>query len=431
MTFYEQLYAVKDRENFIPENLDDFLLYQIYSPKIIKALHHTWFNRENYLKENTPVEIQNLIQQAPLFSEGQIREELNQFWVKRAIHILESTQKLLIPMTQDVSVAQTKRNLLSPKGLAVLGILKNALSQNHCSDEVMELAIHSGHKFLFDASYFKHFAFSKEEANALLKVESDEQKRQFLNFPVLQLTKGCSHQCSHCCSRAKPPLSQMPWIMFTALHRGLNKYYQHYPMTNSYFSDFYSDSDLLEYQDSIMGTDAGDVALWTMEQPQGVCFFVTHGVTNEASKTALAKAVKSQAPLAISFIETSAENMGYNLQKLSETLDIIENMQAQGRTRILHFHPKNGSSVAKGFFRNFSVCEMGIWAYGRAKDLLDNETEYHPDSEFISANVIRPTGEICFSKAENGEYVENVVGSVFGTAPKNVPGLLKKVLKTR
>ena len=431
MTIYEQLYANKENENFIQEQLNDFLLYQIYSPKVIKAMHCVWPNTEKYLRENTPTEIQNLIQQSESLSEGHIQEKLNQFWINKAVYVLENAQSLLLPLTQDVAIPQTKQNLLSSKGQNALGILKNAVSQHHYTNQIADLAIRSGHKFLFDSSYFKDFSISKETANALLKVEFNQHKSPYLNFPILQLTKGCSRHCSHCCSRAEAHLSHMPWMMFTSLHRGLNKYYKNYPMTEAYFSEFYSDSDLLEYYDPIVGTDAGDAALWTMQQPSGMCFFTTNGVTDEASKTALAKAVKSGAPVILSFIETSLENMGYNLQKLDETLGILENMKAQNQTCILHFHPRNGSSISKSFFRNFSVREMGIWAYGRAKDLPSNETEYHPESEFISANVIRPSGEICFSKAENGEYIERVVGSIFGTIPKSPSYLLKKILKSR
>jgi len=431
MKYYEKLSFLKEDKKFVQERVNDFLLYQIYSVPVLRKAYPEWPAFRWFLRQNTPTEIQSLIEKSPYLSDEKLRLKLNEYHIRQAVRVLSAYQACDTPITQDKTVPVNRYKLTNKNGDKALAILQNALKQEQFSDKMADLAIRSGHKFLFDPSYFKDFSISKETANVLLKVEFNQHKSPYLNFPILQLTKGCSHHCSHCCSRAEAHLSHMPWIMFAALHRGLNKYYKDYPMTEAYFSEFYSDSDLLEYRDPIMGTDAGDVALWTMQQPSGMCFFTTNGVTDEASKTALAKAVKSGAPVILSFVETSLENMGYNLQKLDETLGILENMKAQNQTCILHYHPRKGSSVSKSFFRNFSVREMGIWAYGRAKDLPSNETEYHPESEFVSANVIRPSGEICFSKAENGEYVERVVGSVFGTIPKSSPYLLKKILKSR
>ena len=459
MSIYDEYNKKKNNEHFVKtgNHLDNFLLFQIYSPQVIRIAKSKWKQQSAhtandkkdpswYLKGNTPMEIQTLITESETLSNDAIQQKLDSFWINHAIHVLEYYHNIDLPLTDNSTIATTKYDLLSSQGLTVLNDLKNAINQINTSNqdysqnptfsnEIVNEAIRASHKFLFDPTYFKSFSFSQQEADELITPVSGHHR-----FPILQLTKGCSHNCPHCCSCASTSKSHMPWMLFTALYRALNKHYIQRPINSLYdplFNEFFSDSDLLEYNiadrsdvkyvDPI-DVDAGDVAEWVTRTQKTTCFFMTHGVTNEASELALAKAIKFDPTLqiSISYVETSLPYMQQNIEKLNKTLDIIEKMGALSSTQIIYTHSPNYTKTQTDVFRELNVIEDTIFAVGRASNLPEAATLPNPpDINSCSAYIIRPSGEICFGALQPKtigrglDYIEKIRGNVFSHILQN------------
>ena len=159
----------------------------------------------------------------------------------------------------------------------------------------------------------------------------------------------------------------------------------------------------LDYHDSVMDVDSGDVGLW-LALEQGYGQYLTRGVKNERNKLALAKALVSGLPVAFSFVDTPRENMTYNLAQLNETLDVVDSVpERKGQPSIIHLHLKSGGSVDKKVFRDFPVEDAPIYALGRANDFPVDEVNHFPDEEFIAPVLFEPNGNITGQKVKEGE----------------------------
>ncbi len=434
MKAYEKLYRFKDNPKFIEKNIGDFLLYQIYSPCVIRTCYPLWPQLPKVYRENTPPEIESLMEMSPFLNTDQLAQKLNRYQIEKAIKVLKSYQNCSVPLTQDQSVKKTRRKLTSSVGDSNLKILQQALQKGNYSNAMADLAVRCSHKFLFDKRNYRHWHISSEMAKKLAK----ERIWSVWLFPAIQLTKGCENRCSHCCDRAESNLSHMPWPVFVDIYKGLNRHYRFYPQESCghYFSQFFADSDMLSYQDPIMGADSGDAAMW-VAQEKGYFNVMTRGVTNQKSELALRKVIMSEQPLVISFVDSPNENMHHNIDQLRDTLDVVESMKNRKfNPSIVHLHTKNGPTVPDSIFRGFPDEKRIIWAFGRGKDLPADETERFPDSSFSSPNLIEPNGNIILTKIKDGENVKmkltslygvNHCGKRFSTLMKFVRRLKKKI----
>ena len=407
MNYCEKLYFLRNDDKSIQNYLKDFFLFQIYSPLILRRIYPNWLAQRWYLRKNTPVEIQELIEKSPYLSNKILQEKLNEYYIRQAVQALSAYQACDTPITQDPTIAKNRYKFTSEHGDKALAILKNALQKKQFTDKMTNLAVRAGHKFLAEDKYYLRWNFSKKIVSLLsIPVKEEGDTEESWMFPTIQLTRGCLNHCSHCDSNAEPHLSHMPWPLFRGLYRNFNKHYSHYRQEklDRYFSNFFADSDMLDYHDPIMDVDSGDVGLW-IKLEGGSCQYLTRGVKNERDKLALAKALLSNQPFGLSFVDTPKENMARNLQQLNDTLDVVEAVPER-RTNpiILHRHLKSGPIVDKKVFRNFPLEQKVIKAMGRAKSFSADEVE--PVTwplTVVPKFIFRPNGDLEYQEGKNGD----------------------------
>jgi len=416
MNYCEALYFQRDNEKLVRENWTDFLLFQIYSVPLIRYVYPNWLAVPWELKKNTPPQIHDLIEKSPYLSNKILQLKLNEYIISRAIEVLSAYQACDTPMTQDKTIPQNRYKLTSKQGDQALSILKKAFSERQFSDQMASLAIRTGHKFLASDRYYIGCRFSKKDASrlAIPVCKNDKADTDYI-FPTIQLTQGCLNQCSHCDSRAMPHLSHMPWPLFRSLYRGLNDHYRHYRQQNLdfYFSNFFADSDMLDYHDSVMHVDSGDVGLW-IKAEGGTCQYLTRGVKNDQNSLALAKALHSDQSVVISFVDTPLENMSRNTEQLQKTLDVIESVRGNRvMPEIIHLHLKSGGSVNQSVFRGYPTEDSIIYALGRAKNLPADEVNHFPDGNYLPKFIFKPNGDLVFQGVKNGDLELTVKCNLF------------------
>ena len=416
MYYYEKLYFLKDNKKAVIKNLNYFLLFQIYSPTVLRQAHDTYTELPWYVWENAPLQIKSLTNESPKMNDQQLQVHLNKYHIQQAVSVLSAYQTCNTPLTLDKSVQQIQYKLTSKQGDKALSLLRDALSKKQFTDKMAQLALYSGHKFLAQDKYYIKWKFPKYFARFLtIKHRQIEDNSIHYTFPTIQLTKGCQNKCSHCDSRAEPHLSHMPWPIFKSIYRGLNKYYRHYQQNscNHYFSNFFADSDMLDYMDSIMDVDSGDIGLWIACE-HGNCQYLTRGIKTQRNKIALAKALLSGCAVAFSFVDTPKENMTYNLEQLQKTLDVVDAVPERvGNPEIIHLHLKSGPSVNPSVFRDFKIEDAVIYALGRANDFAYDEVDHYPDREFTAPTLIEPNGNITIQEIKNGEISKKIMGNLF------------------
>ncbi len=417
MIDYKTLYALKNNPKIVRRFLNQFLLFQIYTPEIVRQSFRRWPELPEFIRKSTPEKAEYLIESSFLFNDEKLNEKINQYYIDNAVCVLKSYQNCAVPLTKDQTVKQTRRKLTSNKGDKALKILQKAKEKKQWTDKMAKLAVACSHKFLFDPKYYRQFNITAGLANAMAIPHLDEKENPTgdYRFPAIQLTKGCTNNCSHCCERAKPHLSHMPWPIFTALYDGFNKHYRHYKQekTDAYFCQFFDDSDMLSYHDPIMGVDSGDVCHW-IDARKGYNQILTRGVTDKKSEIALAKATLSNCPIAISFVDTPKENMPHNINQLNKTLDILQRYPPQKKIPIItHLHLASGPSLDDKIFRGFHVEKSPIWALGKGKEFPYHETQHHRDENYEVPFVIRPSGHLDAKKVRNGEIVNETIKCIY------------------
>ncbi len=420
MNRFEQVYHFRHTATVANKFLPLALMYQIYSPVIIRALAKQWNGAPFYVAETTPVEIQQIIHQSSGFSDDEIQTQLNKYWITRAVRVLGAYRHCETPLTDSPKVEKMPRNFLSGKGERALQILQKALFEKRYSNTAAELAIRSTHKFLMDLSFYRSW---KLNAEALAKGPFRKgTENEYYIFPTVQLTKGCINHCSHCCVRAGGPLSHMPYPMFWAIYQELNKTYKDYPQImlggdTRMFDRFFGDSDSLSYRDSIMGADAGDVVMLMVAKYGNESTFMTRGVTDRASEIALVKVLLHQR-VALSFVDTPAENMQRNIKQLQRTLQLIDKLKMRNVLwPINHLHLKSGPSVSDDVFMGFKTAKGFIYRWGRAKRFPKQETVHIPTGVFQFSHIIRPNGDIVKQRGHKLEIETKVAVSMFQKSP--------------
>ncbi|MBE6446864.1 MAG: hypothetical protein E7021_05640 [Alphaproteobacteria bacterium] len=417
MTDYRILYLFKNNPKIVQRFLNQFLLFQIYSPEIIRQAFRRWPEVPEFIRQSTPEDAEDLIESSFMFSEDELKSKINRYYIENAVWVLKNYQNCAVPLTKDPIVKQTQRKLTSKQGDKALKILQKAKEKKQWTDKMAKLAVACSHKFLFDPKYYRQFNITAGLANAMAIPHLDEKANPTgdYRFPAIQLTKGCTNNCSHCCERAEPHLSHMPWPIFTALYDSFNKHYRHYKQekTDAYFCQFFDDSDMLSYHDPIMGVDSGDVCHW-IDARKGYNQILTRGVTDKKSEIALAKATLSNCPISVSFVDTPKENMPHNINQLNKTLDILQRYPPQKKVPIItHLHLASGPSVDDKIFRGFHVEKSPIWALGKGKEFPHHETQHHQDENYEVPFVIRPSGNLDAQKVRNGEIVNETIKCIY------------------
>ena len=411
MRDYDELYFSKNNKKFVQkrEHLEHFLMFRIYSVPVLLSAHQAWSQIPWYLKQNTPLEIQKMIENPG--DQFLLQKKLNAYHTQRAIQVLSAYQTCDVPLTQDKRVPTKRYKLTSAAGDMALIKLKQAQQDQLFIDEIADLAIRTGHKFLAEDQYYIPFHIDQLRADSLITpihLHQEKTIRRAELYPRIQLTEGCLNHCSHCDVCAKPIVSHMPWPMFRGLYKALDKHYQNYPYEEAEqpFGMFFWDSDMLDYEDPIMQVDAGDAGLWVQSQKRPFQY-ITRGIKNDLNRLALAKALFTPY-VSISFVETSMENMPHNIKQLTQTLEVVKSVKKRIiNPIILHWHTKKGSQVSPEIFEGFEVLKGMIHAIGRAKQLPPGEA-IPPLSSVSAPKLIKPNGDIVMSKFKDG-YIHSIV----------------------
>ena len=415
---------VKDSAECVEKYFDMLNLMQIYSPIFLALLGHKI--SENKIDpielEIIPTEIRDLAVSSLLKANDKaIQMQLDKYWVKRAVFVLSKYQNCSVPLsdTNQGLINGRGENLLSPKGEKVLNILNQALQKGILTKKVVRLAQKAAHKFYMDIDLYKKWDISAKSLLYPLILSENYEKIGDV-YPIIQLTKGCLNNCSHCLMRATPNLTHMPYPMFLSLHNHLWKTYKKIPVLNGkefgfsedvFFGKFFFDSDSLSYHDDIVGVDAGDVFIRSFYNCIPISI-MTKGVNTLTSQKALFKMV-NKTVISLSFVDTPHENMDKNIRQLNETLDLLEKWGVKKELiKLSHLQLKSGAQVDKAIFRDFSVEDVEIYRAGRAKDFKESELLLLEDKAFTPQIVVEPSGSIQFVYFENGEAIYKTLGSL-------------------
>ncbi len=431
---FSALYFFRNNKRIVVRNLETYLIAQIYSPMVLRCAQKYWDFLSMPAHESVSDEIRDLICLSPDMTDKELQSRLNEIYVRRGIEVLSGYQDCLVPLSQDTHVLQTKRNLLSQKGMKVLTLLENADSRGHYTNQMAKLAMRAGNKQLLDLDFFKPWYVDKKLAKLLihtwpaadhnssefkkyiqdhpdaatLKPEKDPLTRQ---FPVIQLSQGCTNGCSHCMCRAQGPISHMPYPVFLGLHRSFFKHYKKYPVLNGEgFWRFFYDSDTLDYQDPIIGADSGDVAMRLKDE--GATFLnFTKGINHDFQRLALAKGSWFQ-PTHLSFVDTPDENMDKNMRIFQRTIRVLENTPSSS-VFVLHHHLKTGPTVNLKKYTSFPIDPLTIYAVGRAKHFLPDQVRQFPDELISDPWIIKPNGDLKDCEISGGEHCETKCWNCF------------------
>ena len=163
-----------------------------------------------------------MIDKSHQLPDKKLQKKLNQYHIETAISVLKSYQNCGVPLTNDPTVKQTRRKLTTKIGDKNLKILEQAQEKGIYSDKMADLAVRCAHKFLFDSRNYRSWHITSQIAKDL----TQSRRSNEYTFPSIQLTKGCENNCSHCCDRAEPHLSHMPWPVFVNLYKAFQLSHQ-------------------------------------------------------------------------------------------------------------------------------------------------------------------------------------------------------------
>ena len=434
MDIFELLYQGKDIPQKASSFLENFLLFEIYSPIIVRLAHNRWEELPRYVKGAVHPEMQQLIQESDDFSKDELQKKINAHIIVRAVNILSGYKNCPIPLTKDKSIPVIQKNLLSPRGEWALKRLLFASCHNEWTRAMADLALHSSHKFLMNMDCYKKVQLTQKDADSFVLKTSSKEKDDFIYyFPVVQLTQGCTNGCSHCFCDAKNHLTYMPYPLWRGLYESLDKYYKYYEglewgntvikrklffkkekqEIHSYpysFSRFFHDSDPSQYYDDIMGVDGGDIALFVTSRG-GDYYFLTKGITDNFSRRAIAKASKVT-PIDLSFLDTPKENIQKNIKQLKETINLVHSVPMnQGIGHIIHTHLKTPSVSVEKIFQEETILYHEIAPSGRANQFSKSELTGKTDTFYPF--VIQPNGDLVFPICKKTFYQQKKLSNLF------------------
>ena len=130
MTDYRILYLFKNNPKIVQRFLNQFLLFQIYSPEIIRQAFRRWPEVPEFIRQSTPEDAEDLIESSFMFSEDELKSKINRYYIENAVWVLKNYQNCAVPLTKDPIVKQTQRKLTSKQGDKALKILQKAKTTN-------------------------------------------------------------------------------------------------------------------------------------------------------------------------------------------------------------------------------------------------------------------------------------------------------------
>ncbi len=324
-------------EAAIQQYLPEFLLAEVYSPMILRVAQEQWNELPFYVRQSLDSEIVSLINNPVAATET----ALNQYWIRRAIHVLRGYADCPVPLSDDTRMKPLRRDLLSQKGHKRLCLLERALAENRATNQLGKQARSAAQKAGLDLSLFVDF----EHLDTLSKGHYGVYK----NIDV-SMTSGCYNGCVHCGYEAKSPVSHMPYPIFLKI---ATKIYG-----NSNFNGFcyiYTDSDPITYRDSIINADSGDVILamnsiLKNKSKTGIQF-VTKGVLTKRDEIAFGKVIhnanlfrfmrkKDWRPimgLDISLVDLPGEAVDKNYQRVKRTLEICTDIDPKADITLRYY----------------------------------------------------------------------------------------------
>jgi len=101
MDIFELLYQGKDIPQKASSFLENLLLFEIYSPVIVRLAHSRWEELPRYVKESVHPEMRELIQKADDFSKDELQKKINAHTIVRAVNVLLGYKNCPIPLTKD------------------------------------------------------------------------------------------------------------------------------------------------------------------------------------------------------------------------------------------------------------------------------------------------------------------------------------------
>ena len=143
MRYYEKLELLKKHPKTIKKRLGDFLLFQIYSPSVLRQAHSDRSELPWYIWEKITSEIRELINETHNINDKQLEYRLNEYHIRQAVSVLSAYQTCNTPITQDRTIHQYPYKWTSQRGDKALSILKNALAEKQFSNKMADLALHS------------------------------------------------------------------------------------------------------------------------------------------------------------------------------------------------------------------------------------------------------------------------------------------------
>lgn len=410
-----------DKREDIPLHLlSHLIMAEIYTPAIIMRTYEIFKKLPPFLQELPDKFIANLIKNADEFSEKEIQTKLNTYWTKRGLLVLKGYQKTPLPLTESTKAYPKAKhvNLLSPNGEKALLYLTKAAQKRIFTRESAFIGQISSNKILLDLSLYKNFDIP---ADTLVRRYNSEAEDKYasqtrLSFPILQLTKGCPNNCSHCIARAQPKITHMPYPLFLQLHNHLWKTYKNYPTKNNgkweeTFNVFFNDSDLAIYHDPIINADSGDIVL-NLKTKNAPIAFLTRGIVNDISKRALSKVFFLKHPVTLSFVDTPLENKVYALSQMQKTIRLAESLNAKSNILLTHYCLKSGPSVSDDIFLGITSVKEEIFYAGRAKNLPKEEVKEIDDHNFATPYVIEPDASLKYYTIKNGEYSFEIINNL-------------------
>lgn len=302
-----------------PQTAADFslfypcLLFGIFTPRILSEFKE--------FSSRIPAEVQKVIPEElrTLPLDDSLAPSVYQFHLNRAVSVLTGYSNCSVPLTSDTRVRTRSRNLLSDQGQNLLKRLSHRLkTQDDSRNGSLLEVLKAGHPLFLDTDLFEEPYFSP-----LLKFDRPT---------LLSLSSGCYNHCAHCGYGPAQPVAHTPYPILLKAAEFLHA-------EGALMPYFHTNSDPISYHDPIIGADAGDVFFSLKELGTPSPAFVTKGVLQPYTKTALLKLAFSHlSHVTFSLVNLPGENYEKNTQRISETTRLARSAGLPYNIQYYHEH---------------------------------------------------------------------------------------------
>lgn len=267
------LYKFRDNPELVQNQLYDFLLYNIYSPAVLKEWKARTKEIPSYLNAQMPDFLKALANSS--VSDDAMQQGIHRYWLNQAVSVLKGYHSCPVPLSSDKRVVSQTYSLLSLKGRSWLHRFEAVQKGSSVPLNTGHEAFYAANKFLLDLDLFRSLGYLKS-----CSLLNNGLQRNL----TISMSSGCYNGCCHCGFEAKARVSHMPYPILLKLYFLFDK--QTYP------SYLYADSDPISYQDPIIGADCGDVIHYVALKGQFAPGFITKGPLTPSNLTALSKVME-------------------------------------------------------------------------------------------------------------------------------------------